>query len=243
MRIYRQPRDEIGGMRDASATTIARIVIVSSLVSFLSRMRSVFSSSEFLVRQICDATQMLNVLREFQPNLAVVEFAAWPDVRRALFQVNRGMNSPPPTLVLSAYRGSAEKAAALNDGADAHATTSATADALRAEVRALIRRSQMAPMAIRVGTIDIDTVHREVRSVTARVELSPSECSLLHFIMARAGSTVPRRMVQEYLGRFGRPCSDDACKQVVRSVRRKLERIGAGGYLVTVIGTGYRFDV
>lgn len=241
-RIHDHERDEISRSRDGSTHSVARILIIGSQPSFASRISLVFSGAGFLLRQIHGASGVLALLGQFQPDVAIVEFAGWSEARRALFESARGLNSPPPTLVLSTHHDSVEKATALNGGADGHATVTADADELRAEVRALMRRSKMAPMAVRVGSIELSAVHREVRCVAGSVQLSPSECSLLHLIMTRAGSTVPRQLLQERLGRNEQPCSEDACKQVVRSVRRKLERIGAGDCLLTVVGHGYRLD-
>jgi DNA-binding response OmpR family regulator len=146
-----------------------------------------------------------------------------------------------PFLVLSGHAGELERVRCFERGADDFLPKPFSYPELRLRVQAVLRRTQrrQALGALRVGTLEIDPVTREVRVGGERVELAQKEFALL-----RALATEPTRVfTKEELLRdvWGframgttRTLDSHACR-----LRQKLA-IHGERFVLNVWGVGYR---
>ncbi len=152
---------------------------------------------------------------------------------------------PVAVLVLSVRSAEEDVVRALDLGADDYLTKPFSPRTLLARVRAVLRRAGAErPEPLTAGAISLDLERRAVIVAgSAAVRLTPLEARLLHFLLARAGETVPaERLLLHVWG--GRLEGDrQALKQLVHRLRQKLEPDPAAPvYLVTEAGEGYRLE-
>ena len=157
-----------------------------------------------------------------------------------------------PVIVISARRDEFDKVAALRLGADDYVTKPFALAELLARVMAVLRRSVAPPPAAppvparvdvhRFGEVVVDLQTREVTRDGAAVKLTHLEFELLaHFLKNPREVFTRERILREVwaIGSGSRRTVDN----FVAQLRSKLERNPDEPlHLVTVRGTGYRFD-
>jgi DNA-binding response OmpR family regulator len=110
------------------------------------------------------------------------------------------------------------------------------------EVRAILRRAPA--RLLRFGLLEIDTGAREVRVDEQPIELSRREFELLAFLASSPGRAFTRKELLDGVWHSsGEWQSPSTVTEHVRRIRAKLHtRPDLPEWLVTVRGTGYRFQ-
>jgi len=143
-------------------------------------------------------------------------------------------------LIITAKGGTDDKIRGLNLGADDYLAKPFALGELVARVHALARRKYgTKDPVLRVGDLEIDTVHRAVERAGERIELTPREYALLAFLAVHAGEVVTRTMVWEHIYEFASTARSNVVDVYVGHLRRKIERPGLPPLLHTRRGHGY----
>ena len=135
---------------------------------------------------------------------------------------------------------------ALEAGADDYVVKPFRLDELTARCRAVLRRihagSAAEESSIRVGDLELDLGRRILRKAGNAVRLTPTEFSLLAFLMKNEGVPLPHaRLLRAIWGpEYGAEL--EYLRSYVRLLRKKIEDDPAQPqYLVTERWLGYRF--
>jgi DNA-binding response OmpR family regulator len=145
--------------------------------------------------------------------------------------------SDVPIVVVSALSETAEKVRALKLGADDYVTSPFALDELVERVRARLRRPTLARDAEGVGHLRIDRVRREVRVDGARIDMTRVEFDILAVLAEKRGGAVSRRALAL---RVLDPARDGDERTLDVHVSRIRKKLGAGTFVETVWGVGYR---
>ena len=150
-----------------------------------------------------------------------------------------------PIIVVSAREGDTSKVAALDAGADDYVTKPFSITELLARVRASLRRHQPVADDPIVETSDfvVDFVSRRVTRHGAAVHLTPTEWSIVEYLVRHPGRLVTQRQL---LQRVWGPQYENETNYLrvhMAAIRRKLEPTpGQPRYFLTDPGVGYRFE-
>ena len=149
-----------------------------------------------------------------------------------------------PIILLTAKAQEAEKVLGLELGADDYVTKPYSPRELRARIKAALRRSGGdAPSAYHFGNIEVDFTRHEMRRGGNPVELTPLEFRLLSTFVRRRGRVLSRRELLDDAWGRGTFITDRVVDNQVTNLRRKVEDDPkAPRYIISVRGTGYRFD-
>ncbi len=153
--------------------------------------------------------------------------------------------SSVPIIMLTARAAEHERLEGLDLGADDYVVKPFSPRELVARVRAVLRRgvaSTATPNApVRVGDLEIDPEHHEVRLAGQPVVLTATELRLL-LILARApGRVFSRTELMEQLFGWDYDGTERGVDAHIKNVRRKIERDPARPTEIeTVVGGGYR---
>jgi two-component system response regulator MprA len=149
-----------------------------------------------------------------------------------------------PILMLTAKDAIEDRVAGLEAGADDYLVKPFNLDELVARLRALIRRSQPAPVRLlSYADIEIDVASWEAARNGTALDLTSMEFRLLEALMSPPETVCTR---EELLTRvWGDPSmgSSNVVDVHVTNLRRKLEARGHPRLIQTVRGAGYKLQV
>lgn len=148
-----------------------------------------------------------------------------------------------PVLLLTARDAVDARVRGLDLGADDYLAKPFAFAELLARVRALLRRAPLRPADVYViGDLVCDPRTRRVERAGRRIDLSPKEFALLHFLLARAGEVVTRTLIAEGVWDMSFDSDTNIVDVQIRRLRRKLDVGGAPSLIHTVRGVGYLLE-
>ncbi|MDQ3248265.1 MAG: response regulator transcription factor, partial [Chloroflexota bacterium] len=150
-----------------------------------------------------------------------------------------------PIIMLTARVEDTDKIVGLELGADDYITKPFNAREIVARVRALLRRAQFAqttvPQLLRLGALVLDLDQRTLLNAGAAVELTRTEFTLLHLLMANPGHTFTRDELLEKSMGYAYEGMGRTLDTHISNLRKKIEPDpGTPTYIQTVYGIGYR---
>jgi two-component system response regulator TctD len=152
-----------------------------------------------------------------------------------------GARANTPVMILTARGGLDERVQGLNLGADDYLAKPFELPELEARVKALLRRSQGNEALVhQCGALCFDTVTRMFTYGGAQLALTPREHAVLEALITRQGRAVPKDKLFDEVFALTDDANVDAIELYIHRVRKKLEKIAAGGAaIVTLRGIGY----
>ena len=222
----------------------ARILVVEDDVD-------IWRSLEILLRRNgydpvwgADGTEGLQLLRERQPDLVVLDVGLPKVDGWAVLERIRD-HSDIPVMLLTARGLETDKVRGLLGGADDYLTKPFSNDELMARIGALLRRSPPAPPQPTVfddGRVRVDLAGHRVEVAGEQVPLTPSEFRLLAALVRHAGQVLSHGQLLELAWHDPTRTGPGRVKFTVLSLRRKLGWTDlATSPLETVRGFGYRY--
>jgi len=147
-----------------------------------------------------------------------------------------------PVLILTARDGVNDRVEGLDRGGDDYLVKPFALVELAARLRALLRRPPTRVEVARVGTLEVDLLHRSARHGDTALNLTPKELELLHCLLARAGEVLTHKELLEQVWGYRFDPGTNVVEVHVNRLRRKLEGAGAADSIRTIRGAGYSID-
>lgn len=145
-----------------------------------------------------------------------------------------------PVLMLTALGSVEDKVEGLKTGADDYLVKPFAFSELIARLEALCRRSQDRPSAaMQVGPLSLDLTNRRVTRDGAEILLTPTEFSLLEFLMRYAGQVVTRKMLCEHLWESDWEGVTNVVEVHINRLRGKVDKGFDPALIQTIRGRGY----
>lgn len=158
------------------------------------------------------------------------------DVLRSL----RAQGIRTPVLILTALGSVDERVDGLNAGADDYLIKPFSFPELLARLAAISRRSiNLSAQQLVVGPLSLDLSLRRVTRDSVEIDLTPTEFSLLEFLMRNAGQVLTRKMLCEHLWDSYWEGVTNVIEVHVTRLRAKIDRDFDQSLLQTVRGRGY----
>jgi two-component system OmpR family response regulator len=146
-----------------------------------------------------------------------------------------------PIIMLTAKTGEHDEAEALDTGADDYLSKPFSFVVLVARLRALVRRgTPERPSVIEVGNLRLDPSSHAVTCCERDIELTPTEFSLLEYLMRHADVALSKDEILSHVWDWEFEGSANNVEVYVGYVRRKLTAAHCHTSIDTVRGVGYR---
>jgi DNA-binding response OmpR family regulator len=225
---------------------VKKILIVDDESTLLATLKYTLERERFEVITATDGESALSLARLQHPDLILLDLML-PGVDG--LQVCRILRHEmqAPILMLTAKAEEADKVLGLELGADDYVTKPFSMRELIARVRALLRRSESQPAAanevLRSGDLTIDRRKREARRRDAAIALKPKEFELLAFFLRHRAHAFTRDQLLKEIWGYDFSGDTRTVDVHVRWLREKIEdHPEKPTRLITIRGTGYRFD-
>ena len=148
-----------------------------------------------------------------------------------------------PILILTAKTGEFDEVESLDSGADDFLTKPFSYPVLLARIRSLLRRGvRERPTVLDAGGLRLDPASRLCWRGDASISLTPREFNLLEYLMRYSDRAVTKREILEHVWDPDFEGSPNIVEVYIGYLRRKIDRPFGTQSLITVPGSGYRFD-
>ena len=202
----------------------------------------------FVVRTVTSIDDADRVLADWSPHIAIIDMDHDDSLAllRRLGASNTLKPSATPILGLTRRGDLGTKLRAFDLGVDDIVTTPFSPEELLARCVVIGRRSSgverpIVP-TITIGEMEIDILHREVRTGTSVIHLSGIEQNLLYVLASRAGQVVTREEILDGVWGTDFIAESNIIDRHIRSLRIKLQNdYRRPRFIATVPGQGYRF--
>jgi len=146
-----------------------------------------------------------------------------------------------PILMLTARAMEQDKITGLEAGADDYLTKPFSPRELNARIKAVLRRRapELSEDAVELEGLRLDPAARRVSAGDRRLELSPSEFRLLHFLMTHPGRIYTRAQLLDQVWGDHVFIEERTVDVHIRRLRKALEPSGHDRLIDTVRGAGY----
>lgn len=143
-------------------------------------------------------------------------------------------------LILSAKDQVQDRVTGLELGADDYLIKPFSFDELCARIHALVRRKYMEKSPkIEVGELVVDTAGKLVTRNGERIHLTPSEYSLLEYLVMRRGMVVSQSQLVDHLYDSDSEVESNVIEVLVSGLRKKIHRRSSEPIVRTRRGFGY----
>jgi DNA-binding response OmpR family regulator len=132
-----------------------------------------------------------------------------------------------------------ERVAGLDRGADDYLVKPFSFAELAARLRAMDRRPKAEATELRSDALALDLMRRSATVRGERLELTPTEFSLLAALLRERGAPLSRRALLREVWGYEFDPGTNVVDVHVNRLRRKLEDRGLDGVIRTVRGSGY----
>ena len=149
-----------------------------------------------------------------------------------------GINTP--VIFLTAKDSTKDKVEGLNIGADDYIVKPFSFHELLARVRVCLRRSSnKTSLELEVADLTLDPLTRKVFRGNKKIDVSPTEFSLLEYLMNHAGQVVTRTMISEHVWDSNFESFSNVVDVHIAKLRNKIDK----GFNIKLIhtkrGAGY----
>ncbi|HKY33164.1 MAG TPA: response regulator transcription factor [Candidatus Polarisedimenticolia bacterium] len=222
-----------------------KILIVEEEQELIDQLRSPLEHEGYRVLVTRDGEEALRAVTDEVPDLVVLD-STLPGLDGAGFLKRLRRNpetSRLPVLVLSGKGEDVDKVIGLELTAEDFMTRPYNPLELVARVKALLRRSSMAPPArvLRAGEIEMDLDRYTVTVQGREIRLTSKEFELLRTLLEAKGRALRREFLMEKVWSYDRD-ADIESRTVDVHIRRLREKLGGEGRrILTVRNVGYRF--
>jgi two-component system OmpR family response regulator len=229
-------------MNGRTADTEARVLVVDDEDYIADLLATGLKFVGFDVRTASGGQEALTVARDWKPDLLVLD-VMMPDVDG--FEVTRRLRAEGrhvPVLFLTARDSVEDKVTGLTIGGDDYVTKPFSLEEIVARVRALLRRNQITEIddgLLRYADLALDDdAHEVVRSGDV-IDLTPTEFSLLRYLMLNAGRVVSKSQILDHVWHYDFGGDGAVVESYISYLRKKVDAPYDVPLIRTVRGVGY----
>ena len=217
-----------------------RVLIAEDEPRMAEQLRRGLEREGYAVLTAADGQQALELARNGDHDLMILD---WMLPKLEGIEVARRLRQAKVAtriLMLTARDASPDVVMGLDCGVDDYLSKPFAFEVLLARLRALARRIPATQLPVlEVGDLALDPAARIVTRAGAPIKLSTKEFSLLHFLLHRAGQTVPRRTLIEAVWGYDSSIESNTLDAFIHLLRAKVDAERPVKLIHTVRGIGY----
>ena len=220
----------------------AKVLVVDDEESIVQLLCTALRYEGFATASATTGREALTAAAEFRPDLVLLDVML-PDIDG--FEVHRRLSGASagrlPVVFLTARRDTDDRVRGLTIGADDYVVKPFSLEELIARVRAVLRRTrgeQEGVLRLSFEDLELDEETREVRRGGRLIELTPTEFSLLRYLLVNAGRVLSKAQILDHVWNYDFGGDSNVVETYISYLRKKVDREGEP-LIHTVRGFGY----
>jgi two-component system OmpR family response regulator len=223
-----------------SETSGQRVLVVDDEQNIADLVATALRYEGFDVAMATDGRTALDAVRRLSPALVVLDVML-PDIDGFTVQQRlRSDGRQVPVLFLTARDSIEDKVRGLTLGGDDYLTKPFSIEELVARVRAILRRTSPEEQSTRItyADLELDEETRDVRRAGKRIDLSPTEYTLLRYLLLNARRIVSKAQILDHVWQYDFGGDGRIVETYISYLRKKVDA-GHEPLIHTVRGVGY----
>lgn len=220
-----------------------RALVIEDDAALREQIVDIMKTEGFAVDAAADGIDGHFIAEEYAADVAIIDLGL-PEVSGLdVIRKARAAGRSYPILILTARDGWESKVEGLEAGADDYLVKPFHKEELLARIRALLRRSGgwVQPKWVS-GPLELDSAAQTVTLNGAPVELTSYEFRVLSYLLLHAGKVISKAELNEHLYAEDSERDSNVIEVFIRRLRSKLDPEGTENPIVTLRGSGYRWD-
>ncbi|MCA9901902.1 MAG: response regulator transcription factor [Ardenticatenaceae bacterium] len=221
-----------------------KILVVDDELTLLNTVRAYLEQEGFSVQIASDGRSALQLFRNFQPDLVVLDIML-PEIDGLEVLRQLRQSSDVYVIMLTAKVDEADKVIGLGLGADDYVTKPFSPRELVARIKASLRRlgGGSAKKELVSAHLRLDEEARLAWKNDHPLDLTPIEFDLLHTLMRHHGRALSREQLIEKVWGYDYYGDDRVVDVHIGRLRKKVEDDATKpAFIATAWGAGYRFE-
>ena len=218
-----------------------RVLVVDDEANIAELIATALRYEGFEVQTVADGASALAAVRDLAPDLVVLDVML-PDADGFELQARiRADGQRVPVLFLTARDAVEDRVRGLTLGADDYMTKPFSLEELVARVHAVLRRTSGAAAVshrLSFADLELDDETREVRRGRRRIELSPTEFSLLRYLLLNSRKVLSKAQILDHVWQYDFGGDGRIVETYISYLRKKIDRDGPP-LIHTLRGVGY----
>jgi DNA-binding response OmpR family regulator len=226
----------------------SRILLVDDELAITENLAPFLERAGFSVIVAEDGTIALNRVKEYAPDLIVLDVLMPRMDGREVLRRLRQSGNWTPVILLTQVGAPAERAGALDEGADDYLSKPFEPYELVARMRAVLRRSRAGTPSLAgarslcAGALILDRQARRATLGDHEIALTAKAISILEYLMLHSDEVLTRERLLDAVWGWDYPAATRAVDTRIAELRRVLkDDAETPKYIETLIGQGYRF--
>ena len=218
-----------------------RILVVDDENGVRELISDVLHLESFHVTTASDGLEALGLLRKSDFDLMILDVSMPKMDGFTLLEKLREEKNTIPALMLSARNDRSDVTTGLRSGADDYVTKPFGIEELVLRVKSILRRTleSSEPQLLTCGPISIDLEQHRVTFGEEVVELSPTEFSLLEYLVENKNKVVTKEALLKVVWGYDFDIKSSVVETYISYLRKKLHRDDWEG-IKTIRGIGFQ---
>ena len=218
-----------------------RILVVDDEIGVRELISDVLHLESFHVTTASDGLEALGLLRKSDFDLMILDVSMPKMDGFALLEKLREEKNTIPALMLSARNDRSDVTSGLRSGADDYVTKPFGIEELVLRVKSILRRTleSSEPQLLKCGPISIDLEQHRVTFEEDVIELSPTEFSLLEYLVENKNKVVTKEALLKVVWGYDFDIKSSVVETYISYLRKKLHRDNWDG-IKTIRGIGFQ---
>ena len=217
-----------------------RILIVEDEEKLARYLKKGLEESSYVVDLALNGTDGLHLATHETYDLVILDIMLPEYDGLTILKDVRSTGINTPVIFLTAKDSTKDKVEGLNIGADDYIVKPFSFHELLARVRVCLRRSSnKTSLELEVADLTLDPLTRKVFRGKKKIEVSPTEFSLLEYLMNHEGQVVTRTMISEHVWDSNFESFSNVVDVHIAKLRNKIDK----GFNIKLIhtkrGAGY----
>ena len=219
----------------------AKILVVDDEPQIRDLLTTSLRFAGFDVRAVAAGAAAISAVLEDEPDLILLDVML-PDIDG--FGVTKRLRASgltSPILFLTAKDDTEDKITGLTVGGDDYVTKPFSLDEIIARIKAILRRTmaETDDATIHVGELAMNQDTHEVSVAGEEIELSPTEFTLLRYLMLNANRVLSKAQILDHVWEYDFNGDVGIVESYISYLRRKIDDRAAEPMIVTKRGFGY----